>query len=152
MPEDVLTKKKSDVNKIVKGENTMTAEEWEKVESALNSPFGRVKLKIDEYNIDIGIVLDKPLKYCYAVYIDGIFKGKWLSEDCEIRRRFCQRHTKSLLNAKGKQKLKRERKEIREQVIKNTTYEWYEPYFSSFRTLKSHFIKNNNSIELLECL
>ncbi len=38
MPEDVLTKKKSDVNKIVKGENTMTAEEWEKVESALNSP------------------------------------------------------------------------------------------------------------------
>ncbi len=97
MPEDVLTKKKSDVNKIVKGENTMTAEEWEKVESALNSPFGRVKLKIDEYNIDIGIVLDKPLKYCYAVYIDGIFKGNWLSEDCEIRRRFCQRRTKSLL-------------------------------------------------------
>ena len=45
----------------------MTAEEWKKVETALNSPFGRVKLKIDEYNIDIGIVLDKPLKYCYAV-------------------------------------------------------------------------------------
>ena len=81
-----------------------------------------------------------------------MFKGKWLLEDCEIRRRFCQKHTKSLLNAKGKQKLKRERKEIREQVIKNTTYEWYEPYFSSFRTLKSHFIKNNNSIELVECL
>ena len=50
-----MTKKKSDVNKIVKSENTMTAEEWKKVESALNSPFGRVKLKIDEYNIDIGI-------------------------------------------------------------------------------------------------
>ena len=100
-------------------------------------------------HMDIGIVLDKPLKYCYAVYIDGKFKGKWLSEDCEIRRRFCQRHTKLLLNAKGKQKLKRESKEIREQVIKNTTYEWYEPYFTSFQTLKSYFIKNNTSIELI---
>ena len=129
----------------------MTAEEWKKVESALIPPFGRVKLKIDEYNIDIEVVYDKPLKYCYAVYIDGTFKGKWLLEDCEIRKRFCQKHTKSLLNAKQKQQLKRERIEIREQVIKNTTYEWYEPYFSSFRTLKSHFIKNNNSIELLEC-
>ncbi|MDE5917695.1 MAG: hypothetical protein K2G62_06185 [Oscillospiraceae bacterium] len=130
----------------------MTAEEWKTVESALIPPFGRVKLKIDEYNVDIGVVYDKPLKYCYSVYIDGIFKSKWLLEDCEIRKRFCQKHTKSLLNAKQKQKLKRESKAFREQIIEQTTVVWYEPYFSSFRTLKSHFIKNNNSIELVEYL
>lgn len=130
----------------------ITAEEWKKVESALNVPYGRVKLKIDEYNVDIAIVYEKPLKYCYGVYIEGIFKGKWLAEDCEIRRRFCQRHTKSLLTVKDKKKLKRERKAFREQIIKEATFEWYEPYFHSFRTMKSHFIKNNNSIELLECI
>ena len=128
----------------------MTAEDWKKVEDRLSIPYSSAELKIDGYNVTIGHALEKPLKYCLVVYIDGVFETKWLFEDCEIRRRFCNRHTKSLLTAKEKKALKRERKAFREKIIKNSTYVWYEPYWGSFRSLKSHLIKNNKSIEIVE--
>lgn len=128
----------------------MTAEDCKEVESKLSIPYSSVELKVDGYNLTVGHVLEKPLKYCLVVYIDGVFKTNWLFEDCEIRRRFCNRHTKSILTAKDKKALKRERKAFREKIIKDSTYEWYEPYWSSFRSLKSHLIKNNKSIEIVE--
>lgn len=128
----------------------MTAEEWKKVEKTLSVPYFSVKMTIDGYNISIITVEYKPLRYCYEIFVDGKFKLKWLTEDCEIRRRFCCRRTKSLLSAKQKKELKRERKKIREYVEKEMTYEWYEPFWTSFRSLKNHLIKNNTSIELVE--
>lgn len=128
----------------------MTAEDWKEVETRLSIPYSSVKLKIDGYDVTIGHAVEKPLKYCLAIYIDGIFKTKWVLEDCEIRRRFCSKHTKSLLTAKEKKALMRQRKALREQIMKDMTFEWYSPYWSSFRSLKSHLIKNNKSIELVE--
>lgn len=63
----------------------MTPEEWKKVEDALSSPYGRVEFKIDGYDITIMCVVEKPLHYCLAVYVDGKIKGEWISQDCEIR-------------------------------------------------------------------
>lgn len=80
----------------------MTPEEWKKVEDALSSPYGRVEFKIDGYDITIMCVVEKPLHYCLAVYVDGKIKGEWISQDCEIRRKFYQKHTKSLLDSKQK--------------------------------------------------
>ncbi len=128
----------------------MTVEDWKEVETRLSIPYSSVKLKIDRYDVTIGHAMEKPLKYCLAIYIDGIFKTKWVLEDCEIRRRFCSKHTKSLLTAKEKKALMRQRKALREQIMKDMTFEWYSPYWSSFRSLKSHLIKNNKSIELVE--
>lgn len=128
----------------------MKPEDWKEVESRLSIPYSSVKLKVDGYNVKIGHALEKPLKYCLVVYIDGKFKMEWALNDCDIRRRFCNRHTKSILTAKEKKALKRERKAFREKIIKDSTYEWYEPYWSSFRSLKSHLIKNNKSIEIVE--
>ena len=129
----------------------MTAEEWKRVEETLSTPYGGiVRLKIDGYNVAISHALIEPLKYGLAIYIDDVFKGKWIMEDCDIRRRFLQKHTKSLLKAKEKKALMRQRKAFREQIMKDMTFEWYSPYWSSFRCLKSHLIKNNKSIELVE--
>lgn len=128
----------------------MTVEEWKKVETELSSPFGYVKLKIDGYNVTIETLPDKPLHYALAVYVDGEFKLKWCLEDCEERRRFCFKHKKSLLTAQDKKQLKRESKAVREEVEKRMTIYTYYPIFNSVRTLKSHLIKNNTSIELAE--
>lgn len=128
----------------------MTVEEWKKVETELSSPFGYVKLKIDGYNVTIETLLVKPLHYKLFVYIDGKFKMKWCIEDCEERRRFCFKSKKSLLTAQDNKKLKRESKAVREEVEKRMTIYTYYPMFNSFRTLKSHLIKNNVSIELAE--
>ena len=128
----------------------MTVEEWKKVETELSSPFGYVKLKIDGYNVTIETLPDRPLHYVLVVYIDGEFKMKWCIEDCEERRRFCFKSKKSLLTAQDKKKLKRERKAVREEVERQMTIYTYYPIFNSFRTLKSHLMKNNTSIELAE--
>ena len=106
----------------------MTPEEWKKVENALLIPYGSVVLKIDGYEVNVMCVMDKPLHYCLAVYIDGKIKGEWIFKDCEVRRRFYQKHTSSLLDSKQKKRLKREKKAIREEVLKKCAHYWYEPY------------------------
>lgn len=128
----------------------MTPEDWKEVENALASPFNYVKLNVDGYAVTIGHALEKPLKYCLAVYIDGKFEMEWALNDCDIRRRFYRRRTKSLLTAKDKKALKREKKAFREKVEKKMTCEWYSPYWNTVRSLKSHLTKNNKSIELIE--
>lgn len=49
----------------------MTAEDWKKVEDRLSIPYSSAELKVDGYSLTIGHALEKPLKYCLAVYIDG---------------------------------------------------------------------------------
>ena len=130
----------------------MTAEEWKDVEISLTSPFGRAKFKIDGYTVDVVVEKESPksLKYVLAVFVDGAIKGKWLVNDCDIRRKFYNKRTESRLtnNYKNSYKFKSLSKKVREEIIRTSTYEYYSPYFKSFRTLKNHFIKNNTSIEL----
>ena len=128
----------------------MTPEDWKKVENALLIPYGSVVLKIDGYEVNVMCVIDKPLHYCLAVYVDGKIKDEWIFKDCEVRRRFYQKHKSSLLDSKQKKRLKREKKAIREEVLKKCAHYWYAPYWKSVRSMKAHFIKNNNSIELIE--
>lgn len=127
----------------------MTKEEWEYAEKRLYNTYSRLQLKVDDYDVSIVVEPLKPLKNVLVVYVNGEWKGKWLSEDCEERRRFFQKHTGNILSRKEQKRLAREKKAVREAVGK-TTYDWYSPYWTSFRSLKSHLIKNNKSIELVK--
>ncbi|MCM1008309.1 MAG: hypothetical protein NC485_10335 [Ruminococcus flavefaciens] len=128
----------------------MTKEDWQYVEQKLADPYGYIKLKIDGYDVTVNVEPEKNLKYVLSVYIDGKIKMDWLTQDCEIRQKFYHKHTKSILTAKEKKKLSRERKAVREEVQKRMQYDYYLPYWTSFRSMKSHFIKNNTVIEILE--
>lgn len=66
----------------------MTDEQWKQVESRLSRPFGSVKMQIDGYKITVVVEPLKGMKLVLMVYVDGYFRGKWLTEDCDIRRRF----------------------------------------------------------------
>lgn len=131
----------------------MTKEEWAKAENEMSTPYGMVDLKIDGYDVSLRIARNGNLKYCIAVYVNGYIKVEWALNDCEIRRKFYCKHTNSLLSQKEKNKLKKESKAVRSMVMDcyngKIDYNWYEPYFCSFKTLKSHFIKNNTSIEMV---
>lgn len=128
----------------------MTDEQWKQVESRLSRPFDSVKMQIDGYKITVVVEPLKGMKLVLMVYVDGYFRGKWLTEDCDIRRRFYYCSKRSLLTTKEKKRLQREKKAIREEIQKKMEYMTFFPYFGSFRTLKSHFMKNNQSIELCE--
>ncbi len=128
----------------------MTKEDWEYAEKELSGIFGRVDFTIDGYNVTVSCKLEKTRHFVLMVYIDGKFEWKWAQKDCDIRRRFCSRHTKCCLDQKQKSRLKREKKAFREEVKKRMTYEYFLPYWNSFRMMKAHFIKNNTSIKLVK--
>lgn len=128
----------------------MTKEDWKYIEEKLSYTFGSVKMLVDGYNVTLACEPEKPLHYVIMVYIDGKFRTKWVMEDCDIRRKFCSRHTKCFLDQNQRNRLKREKKAFREEVKKRLTREYYLPYWNSFKMMKSHFIKNNSSIELVK--
>lgn len=133
----------------------MTADDWKKAEDELSPPYGRVNFIIDDYNVTVELRLVSKTKYVYAVFIDGIFKGKWLTEDCEMRRRFCYEGQRNILTGKKKADFikqfgKREYNRLLKKSPEMIRYKYWQPYFGSFRSLKSHFEKNNESITLVD--
>lgn len=94
-------------------------------------------------------LVDK-MKYGFVVYVNGFIRAEWSMNDCEIRRRFYYESKKSLLKSSEKAKIKKMRKSVREEIMKSAQYSVFLPYWGSFSRLKSHLIKNNQSIELVE--
>lgn len=86
------------------------------------------------------------------VYIGGEFRGQWMAEDCEVRRRFLQEQRHNILSGKQRAEFerlpKRRQKELREKYPMQ--YSCFTPQWSSFRALKRHFCANNQSIELVK--
>ncbi len=115
----------------------MTKEEWKQAEEKLNSAFGRVDLLVDGYAITIQKEPCDEMRLGLTVYVDGTIKGKWVVQDCEIRRKFYYCSERSLLTAKERKKLQKERKAVREAVLARASYQVFSPVFYSFRTLPS---------------
>ena len=130
--------------------NVMTDEQWKEVEKKLVPPFGRVELEIDGYKVTITAQLVEKMKFSFVVYVNGFIRAEWSMNDCEIRRRFYYESKKSLLKGSEKAKIKKMRKSVREEIMKSAQYSVFLPYWGSFSRLKSHLIKNNQSIELVE--
>lgn len=134
----------------------MTKGEWKEVERALELTFNSVKLNVDGYNITLILERETAFKNRISVYIDGTFKMKWLFEDCEQRKRFTNKRTKSLVRKStlnnGKKVSKRQEK-LNEEFLKSESnkYHYYLPYWYNFNSLKKHLIANNENIELIEC-
>lgn len=129
----------------------MTNEDWKHIENKLSYIGSQIHLEIDGYSITLRVEPYKKLKNCIAVYVDGKIKNDWVFQDCEIRRRFYQKHTKCLVKIDRK-KLEGASKDVRkmvEEFQKEHTYEYFEPYWMTFNKMKCHFIKNNVSIELI---
>lgn len=126
----------------------MTNEDWKHIENALSHVGSAVHLDIDGYAVKLVVEPYQKLKNCIAIYVDDKIKGDWIFHDCEIRRRFYQEHTKCLVKIDRK-KLERAPKDVKKMVEKfrkERTYKYFEPYWTSFRMLKRHLVKNNASI------
>lgn len=127
----------------------MTKEEWKVAEDQLNRPMQSVHLLCDGYKLTLRLERYK-MKLIIAFYVNGEIKGAWLNDDCEERRRFCRPVKKSCWTAKHlalmKKASKRQLKRLG--VDPNEHFIIHYPWWTSFKTLKSHLIKNNTSIEL----
>ena len=129
----------------------MTNEDWKHIENKLSYVGSQIHLEIDGYSITLMVEPYKKLQNCIAVYVNGKIKKDWVFQDCEIRRRFYQKHTKCLvkIDRKKLEKASKDVKKMVEEYRKEHTYEYFEPYWMTFNKMKRHFIKNNVSIELI---
>lgn len=84
-----------------------------------------------------------------AVYVNGTFRGKWLVEDCEERRRFCYCVKHSLIKKNCPENKKKWFLKAMGKNEEDYAYYTYSPYYPSFAALRRQLVKNNQDIQLI---
>lgn len=130
----------------------LTKEQWDEIEKQLSGTFGYVKLMVDGYNVSLSIEPIKKLRLAICIYVNGFINFKGDEEHLEIQRRFWSVRKRFVYSAKYRKYAKRQSRATRKMLgsDENQTIEQHLPWFNSFKTLKAHLIKNNESIELIE--
>lgn len=129
----------------------MNTEEWNIVKKKLERLYDPVKLDCDGYELTLVLVRNGQFKNEIQIYVNGFFKGKWMLEDCEERRRFFRESTRSLLTNKQRAELKKAKigKKKMAEFEERAKYVVHDPIWKSFNSLKRHLIKNNKEIKLI---
>lgn len=127
----------------------MTKEEWKKVDIELTSVFATpVNLKIDGYKVSLNLTQKSRYQNVIFVYVNDEFRGKWLAEDCEIRRKFYCCKKRSVVTEKDFKEYKVRSKKAKQELKDKFSYNVYTPYWTNFESMKKHFIANNESIKI----
>lgn len=130
----------------------ITPEDWSAIEQQLQSLYSIATLYCDGYKIELVLVRVDQFKNRIDIFVNGLFKGEWVLNDCEERRRFFCPRSKTLLTAKERavyKKIYRRKKDF-EKFVESRRFYYHQPYWKSFRSLKSHLIKHNKVIEVVE--
>lgn len=127
----------------------LTAEEWKLIEKELSSIYGYVVLMIDGYKVTLAFQQYKVFKNVLVIYINDYIRGEWLSKDCEERRRFYCCTKLYVHTAKFRKSLKKLSKRTLKamNIDPDVKFPVYRPYWTSFKALKAHLLRNNESIE-----
>ena len=127
----------------------MTDADWKIVETCLTSEFNPVGLICDGYHACLRVKRIR-MRLVIVFLINGEFKGVWMSDDCEERRRFHRPVKRTVWDPKVLAMIKRmsAAEQRRRKVDPKETSILYYPWWTDFKALKRHLIKNNTSIEL----
>jgi hypothetical protein len=121
----------------------ITNQEWKKIELQL-APHRGVKLEADGYNILLSLVQLRGTEFRIMIYVNGEHKGRWISEDSEIRRKFIY-HKKKY---KYPRKIRSKKEKYKNLDIDVDDYYYvYSSFFPSFAALKRHLKQNLEKIE-----
>lgn len=78
----------------------MTPSQWKDIENRLSYPFGAVTMQADGYRITAEVRRAKGLRYCIAVFIDGVIDLKLCScPEGEAPRKFWRERKRYLYSA-----------------------------------------------------
>ncbi|MFZ2949535.1 MAG: hypothetical protein WA003_08620 [Desulfuromonadaceae bacterium] len=129
----------------------MTKAQWDAVEKSLTHQYAKVVLICDGFSLQLGIRKIAEMKLAIAFSVNG--RGdyvEWMKTDCEERRRFFRPYTRSVWSKPQLDMMKKmTKKQLQNRSLDpGKTFTTYYPWWTSFKTLKSHLIKNNTSIEL----
>ncbi len=128
----------------------MTKTEWDAVDKNLKQG-SKVTLICDGYNLKLGIRRLSEMRLGIAFSINGKSDYlEWMQVDCEERRRFFRPYTRSVWSKPQLGMFKKwSKKQLQNRgVDPGKTFTTFYPWWTSFKALKSHLLKNNTSIEL----
>lgn len=129
----------------------MTNEDWKKIEKELSIVgLGHVQLKIDGYKVDLFLTQISMFKNGIVFYVNDVFKGNWLTEDCEERRRFCCCKKKTIVTQNEIKKAGLRSKKKIQELRDKYSYNQYKNVWTNFKAMRNHFETNNKSIEIME--
>lgn len=124
----------------------ITNQDWKKIELQL-TPYRGVRLNADGYNIRLSLVqMTSPTKFGILIYVNGEHQPRWISEECEMRRKFIYRKKKYTFPRKIS-KMREKYKGI--DINVDDFYYVYSSFFPSFIALKRHLKANCKTIELV---
>ena len=132
----------------------ITKEQWEQVEVELSGSWGHVEIMGDGFKVSLRIERVKTLSYTIMTYVNGEFCGKWITGDADEAKRFFCPKSSFVLSAKhraelikiwgGKRCPKAKLEEINRKIIMRM------PTWNSVKSMRRHFEKNNQSLELIK--
>lgn len=131
----------------------ITKDQWAQIKNELSSAYGRVKLQCDEYEVALQVERAGERRYQIITYVNGTLRGKWLTEDCEERRRFLQSTERFIFSPKLRNDMlkihggRRAKKADVEHINRKITL--YQFHWSSVDALRRHFEKNNKDVTLI---
>lgn len=133
----------------------MTPEQWKQVESALASPWGRVNLRVDGYDLLLQVQQKTPLHFVITPYINGSFRGEWVVKHegawADEARRFLPLIRRRLFRVADLRRAAKHSGRGGERVVadlRRATFECRRWSWASFAALKRHLLAHNTSIEL----
>lgn len=135
----------------------MDKSDWDRAKEQLQQgwPCGLVTLVADGYEVTLRLQPVDLIKNGILVFVNGQFKGKWLFEDCEERRRFLPQREKPVMGQAARarwNKLPKRKRELMVQagVDPNRTYTVYATHWTSWSALVKHFEAHNTDIRIKE--
>lgn len=132
----------------------MQQQDWDDLKEQMNCPFGRMKLKCDQFEVTLSQeVNSKSRKWVTTVYVDGVIKGAWCFAGDngeplhEEARRFMRKVSKSVFNAREVEGYRKALGKKRAAEIAARRHVYFRADWTSFNSLKRHLLANNQAIE-----
>jgi hypothetical protein len=125
--------------------------EWERIDECMKRLYEPVALMCDGYHVILRVEPFKGLSLKISVYVNG--KMSFSTENHpEETIRFSFPSRRYHYSAKNRALIKKEPKWLIKKMglDPDATYTIYLPWWGSFKTLKAHLVKHNESIELLK--
>lgn len=135
----------------------LTKEQWKEIEEQLSSSYGRVELRCDGYEITADMQKLKNLRYCIAVYVDGVIKGEWMKGEHVIPLKFHREKKIFLYPEKMRSDAEKKLANRRLDKVLRGFYEerlrhisFWDPYWTSPSAFCRHIRKTCQSIEIVK--
>ncbi len=124
-------------------------EEWKLIEKELQHLHCPVKLIVDGFNITLVLMQYHTYKNVIWVCVNDSIANAWDLNDSETRRRFYCCTKLYAYSARIRRILKKDKKRMLKimNIDLNAKYDVFRPYWTSFKALKAHLLKNNGRIE-----